>query len=140
MNCISIQSNSFIKNTTGISSKRKSDYASKQAFCSAGMEKSEEVKPPEISNLDLFISHISDEQIEQINKAKKLPPNARFEELYAYGVKNAMLNTPVYKIVPHIPFTPKLNPHTQFLPEGYKVVKITGGQLNGFVGAIKIEK
>lgn len=103
-------------------------------------EVANKVEPPVISTLDLTFNRITDKQIAQINKAKMLPPNARFEKLYAYGGRNAMLREPIYQIVPHIPFVPKINEHTRKLPEGHQVVKITQGRLNGFIGAVPIQK
>lgn len=101
---------------------------------------SNKIEPPVLSTFDLTFNRITDKQIAQINQAKMLPPNARFEKLYSYGGRNAMLREPIYQIVPHIPIVPKINEHTRKLPDGYQVVKITQGRLNGFIGAVPVQK
>jgi len=112
--------------------------ASKDSFVA-----SNKIEPPVISDTELYGHKITDAQIDQINKAGMLPPNARFEKLYAYGGRGGMLTEPIYDIVPYFPlfkFVPKINEHTRKLPDGYQVAKITKGRLNGFIGAVPIQK
>lgn len=95
------------------------------------------VEPPFISNSDLFWGKISDEQIAQINKAKKLPKNARFEIVYTTGGRGGLLTEPFYEIKLYIPFLPSINEETRVLPKGYEVVKNVRN--TGEVGAVKIK-
>lgn len=41
-------------------------------------EKTKQLEPPQISRTRLFFGRLTDEQIKQINEAKKLPENAKF--------------------------------------------------------------
>lgn len=96
------------------------------------------IKPPHISNVDLFFCLLTDEQIAQINLTKMLPPNARFEKTYTNGSRrNGVLTEPMYEIKLFIPHIPAMEKQTRILPKGYIVVK---NAPNGKTGAVKIEK
>lgn len=81
------------------------------------------VEPPKISNMQLFLGDITDQQIAQINKAKMLPENARFEAVYAAGGRGGLLMDPYYEINLYVPYMPTFYKETRILPSGYEVVK-----------------
>lgn len=94
------------------------------------------IEIPNISEVQLFVGILSDEQIAQINKSKVLPQNACFyrtqdmEGLFRGPKKLVLLDE--YTIQPNLPW---LNPKTRVLPAGYIVVK----DKLGFAKAIKNE-
>ncbi len=79
------------------------------------IDKPEDLTPPEIGMLRIGTGFLTDEQIAQINKTRKLPPNAKF-------VPNAVGQ---YKIVNNFI---NLTTGTRTLPEGYEVRKNLLGQ------------
>lgn len=86
-------------------------------------EVNNKIKPPELTTLQILFDTFTDEQIEQINKAKMLPENARFvfnNTLWARGHK---YDPPHYLIRLYIPNVTK-EIGTRILPEGYEVKRI----------------
>ena len=69
-----------------------------------------EVQPPQISNSRLFFKVLTDEQISQINEAKRLPDNAKFimNGFGGYTISNNFFN---------------FRAGTKVLPEGFEVRK-----------------
>jgi hypothetical protein len=68
------------------------------------------VKPPQIGGLRLFFSMLTDEQINKVNEAKRLPKNAKFiaNGYGGYTVSNNWFN---------------VTPGTRSLPAGFEVRK-----------------
>ena len=79
------------------------------------LDKPEDLTPPEIGMLRLGTGFLTDEQIAQINKTKKLPSNAKFvpNAVGQYRIVNNFINLTV---------------GTQSLPEGFEVKKNILGQ------------
>lgn len=79
------------------------------------LDKPEDLTPPEIGMLRLGTGFLTDEQVAQINKTKKLPPNAKFvpNAVGQYRIVNNFINLTV---------------GTQTLPEGFEVKKNILGQ------------
>jgi len=95
------------------------------------------IEPPQITNKQLLLGQITNEQIAQINKAKMLPENARFEEVYAAGGRGGLLTEPYYEINLYVPYMPTFYKETRILPKGYEVVKSVSN--SGEVRAVKIK-
>ena len=105
------------------------------------LEVANKVEPPVISNDDIAWHKITDAQIDQINKAGMLPPNARFDRLYSTGARGGMLISPFYEIVVHVPYLPTINKQTRVLPKGFVVIRShPKSQLRGLIGAVPIQK
>ena len=79
------------------------------------LDKPEDLTPPEIGMLRLGTGFLTDEQVAQINKTKKLPSNAKFvpNAVGQYRIVNNFINLTV---------------GTQTLPEGFEVKKNILGQ------------
>ena len=79
------------------------------------LDKPEDLTPPEIGMLRIGTGFLTDEQIAQINKTKKLPSNAKFvpNAVGQYRIVNNFINLTV---------------GTQTLPEGFEVKKNILGQ------------
>ena len=77
--------------------------------------KTEDLIPPEIGVIRLGTGFLTDEQIAQINKTRKLPDNAKFvpNGIGQYRIVNNFINLTV---------------GTQTLPEGFEVKKNILGQ------------
>jgi len=93
------------------------------------------IEPPHISTLDLFLGKITDEQIAQINKAKMLPKNAKFNEVLIFGGRGGLLTEPFYEITWSV--LPTNSKNNRILPKGYEVVR--NAQNSPMVGAVKIK-
>lgn len=97
-------------------------------------EQQKPIEPSKMNDWQLIFNTISDEQIEQINKSKKLPEKYKF--LYVNTQlprQGAPWQEPYYTIIHPLPFIKK---GTSTLPEGYKVQKNKYGKLE----VVKINK
>lgn len=87
---------------------KSSDSANQQD--SVEIAKRQNVEPPRISTVRLMFNLLTDQQIEQINKSRRLPDNAKFI-MSGYGRFNIANNFFGIRV------------GTQTLPEGFEVKK-----------------
>lgn len=99
------------------------------------------VEPPLLSDYDIVSCKYTDEQIAQINRAKRLPENAKFYPIYVNQGRYGARKTDKYQISISA-FDDKIieiakkahlkvkDAGVRELPEGYEVVRIKGFWLN----------
>ena len=86
-------------------------------------------EPPQISNSAALIpaASLTDEQIEQVNKAGRLPDNLKFSSMSNYSLRGGNYDSPIFYVIQpdlYYMFHSQANKNSsKEIPEGYVVVK-----------------